>query len=76
MTPSGWYAAIRQSKQTPPKHTPELNSPFASAALIKMEVADGTSSILKTQPVAQIMLYKNNNRKMREQSWTDRRPLR
>lgn len=27
VTPSGWYAAIRQSKQTPPKHMPELSSP-------------------------------------------------
>lgn len=38
--------------------------PFASAPLIKTEMADGTSSILKTQSVAQIMLWENNNRKM------------
>lgn len=30
--------------------------PFASAPLIKTEMADGTSSVLKTQSVAQIML--------------------
>lgn len=38
--------------------------PLASAPLIKTEMADGTSSILKTQAVAQIMLQENNNKKM------------
>lgn len=68
------------SHQTVKTNTSQTHSrtqlPLASAALIKMEMADGTSSILKTQPVAQIMLYENNNRNMLEQSWTDRRPLR
>lgn len=36
---------------------------LAFAALIKTEMADGTSSILKTQSVAQIMLQ-GNKRKM------------
>ena len=56
------------SHQTVKTNTSQTHSraqlPLASAALIKMEMADGTSSILKTQPVAQIMLYENNNRKM------------
>lgn len=37
---------------------------LASTPLIKTEMADGTSSILKTQWVAQIMLQENNNREM------------
>jgi hypothetical protein len=28
VTPPGWYAATRQSKQTPPKHMPELGFPL------------------------------------------------
>ena len=38
--------------------------PLTSAPLIKTEMADGASSILQTQPVAQLMFQENNNRKM------------
>lgn len=38
------------------------STPLASAPLIKTEMADGTSSILKTESVAQIILQENNNR--------------
>lgn len=56
------------SHQTVKTNTSQTHSrtqlPLASAPLIKMEIADGTSSILKPQSVAQIMLQENNSKKM------------
>lgn len=59
---AGMQPSDSQNKHLPNKC--QNLTPLASVPLIKTEMADGTSSILKTESVAQIMLQENNNREM------------